>query len=70
MKWKLLGIDFHWRWREGRTILDLCHNSMLVHHGFYSLEWARGEHVDYYRRVRAAWRSPAVSRPPQNSEAK
>lgn len=60
MRWKLLGIDFHWRWREGRTILDLHYDSMLVHHGFYSLEWARGPHIDYYRRVRAATRPSGV----------
>jgi hypothetical protein len=61
MGWKLLGVDFH-RWRSGRTILDLSHNSMLVHHGFYSLEWARQPHVEFYRTVREKYRTPRPSR--------
>jgi hypothetical protein len=55
--WKLLGIDFHWRWREGKTILDLRNESVLVHHGFYSLEWARGPHLNYFRAERRVRRS-------------
>lgn len=60
MRWKLIGIDFHRRWRSGRTILDLAYNSLLTHHGFYSLEWARGPHIEYYRGVRRSWRVPSV----------
>lgn len=63
MRWRLLGINFHWRWRRGRTILDLSYNSVLAHHGLYSLEWARGPHVDHYRRIRQTWRSHSLSRP-------
>jgi hypothetical protein len=43
MRWKLLGIDFHWRWRTGQTwLVNPDGNHMISHHGFYSLEWARG----------------------------
>ncbi len=56
MRWTFLGIEFHRRYREGRTYLDLSHCHMLDHWGWFSLEWARGPHVDYYRAVRAAHR--------------
>jgi len=52
MRWHLIGIDFHRRWRSGRTRLDLHGNSVLVHHGWYSLEWARGPYVNWFRSER------------------
>jgi hypothetical protein len=61
LRWKFIGIDFHRRWRSGKTILDLSYNCLLSHHGFYSLEWARGPHIDHYRSVRAERRSKAVA---------
>lgn len=54
VRWKLIGIDFHDRWRGGQTRLDLNGDSLLVHHGFYSLEWARGPHVGYFKMQRRA----------------
>lgn len=54
-RWKLLGIDFHKRWRAGRTWLDYAGGDHLwSHHGFYSLEWAKGPHLEYYRSDRRA----------------
>lgn len=48
--WRYLGIEFHWRWRDGKTWLDNAGGDhLLVHHGLYSLEWARGEHIGYFR---------------------
>lgn len=55
-RWRLIGIDFHRRWRGGNTRLDMSGYSMLSHHGFFTLEWAREPHVEYYRRVRAEYR--------------
>jgi hypothetical protein len=52
MRWKLIGIEFHKRRREGYTRLDGTGNSLLSHHGWWTLEWARGEFVDYYRALR------------------
>lgn len=55
MRWKLLGIDFHWRWRSGMTWLDNAGGDHLwSHYGFYSLEWARGDNINYFRADRAA----------------
>lgn len=55
IKWKLLGIDFHARWREGKTWLDYAGGDHLwMHHGFWSLEWARGPHLEHYRADRLA----------------
>lgn len=52
-RWKLLGIDFHKRWRSGMTWLDNAGGDhLLSHHGFYSLEWARGQHLEYFRASR------------------
>lgn len=51
-KWKLIGIDFHRRWRSGYTRLDLNGDSLLSHHGWYSLEWARGEHIEAFKAFR------------------
>lgn len=70
MKWKLIGIDFHRRWRSGRTIIDLSYNNVLVHHGFYSLEWARGPHIDWYRADRASRRSERMTSTPREAPAK
>lgn len=39
--WRIVGIEFHWRYREGGTWLDLRHNSYLSHWGFYSIEYER-----------------------------
>ena len=57
MRWKLIGIEFH-RWRTGTTWLDRFRgNSVVEHHGFYSLEWARGENVEFCRALRQSfWR--------------
>jgi len=57
--WKCIGIDFHGRWREGTTRLDLSGNSLLSHWGWFTLEWAREPYVDYFREVRRAWKRPA-----------
>jgi hypothetical protein len=54
-RWHFLGIEWHRRWREGKTWLDNAGGDhLLVHHGFYSLEWARGPDVDFYRARKAA----------------
>lgn len=56
MGWKLIGIDLHRRWRGGATWCD-CHggDNLIVHHGFYSLEWARGPNIDAYRSMRQSF---------------
>ncbi|MDB5606691.1 MAG: hypothetical protein JWP25_3591 [Bradyrhizobium sp.] len=62
-KWRLLGIDFHGRWRAGRTWLDSAGGDHLwSHHGFYSIEWARGPHLEYYRGQRRARASMEADR--------
>ncbi len=48
MRWQLIGIDFNNRWRSGATRLDLNGDCIVVHHGFYNLEWARGPHVEHF----------------------
>lgn len=62
-KWKLVGVDFHRRWRSHATWLDRfngCH--VLVHHGFYSLEWMRhGAFIWYGSGRHSFWRR--VARP-------
>lgn len=60
-RWKLIGIDFHLRWRGGLTRLDINGDSLLAHHGFYSLEWARGEFTEYFRGVRRAFKAPGAT---------
>ncbi len=52
MRWHLIGIDFHGRWRSGWTRLDLRGNSVLSHHGWYSLEWARGPDIEWFKNIR------------------
>lgn len=51
-RWNLIKIDFHRRWRGGITCLDLKGDNILSHHGWYSLQWARGPHIEYYRAAR------------------
>lgn len=51
--WKLIGIDFHRRWREGKTRCDLRGDNIIAHHGFFSLEWERLRYV--YRPMRAGF---------------
>lgn len=56
-KWKLIGLDFH-RWRSGATWGDAAggHN-LILHHGWYSLEWAADPLVDHFRSLRHSfWR--------------
>jgi len=60
-RWRLIGIDFHRRWRTGYTRLDMTGDSLLSHHGFYSLEWARGVFLSYYRDARRAHFAPSTS---------
>jgi hypothetical protein len=52
MRWQLIGIDFHSRWRSGSTQLDLRGNSFFYHHGWYSLEWARGSDIEWFKSIR------------------
>lgn len=47
--WMLIGFLFH-KWRTGKTWNDTAGGDHLtVHHGWYSLEWARGKNIDFYR---------------------
>lgn len=40
--WTYIGTIWHWRWRSGKTWLDNAGgNMLLMHHGFYSIEWVR-----------------------------
>jgi hypothetical protein len=41
MKWRIIGIEFHRRWREGGTWLDLGRRHYLSHCGFWTLEYKR-----------------------------
>lgn len=54
MRWKLIGIDLH-RWRSGRTQCDLRGHNLIVHHGWYSFEWARGPHIEWFRSFRQSF---------------
>lgn len=48
--WTFLRWHWHRKWREGKTWLDTAGGDhLLMHHGFYSIEWARGKHVEYFR---------------------
>lgn len=69
MRWHLIGIDFHRRWRSGETHCD-CMNgdNRIVHHGWYSLEWARGPHLEWFRAVRAYCKSHNLQAPAGKGE--
>lgn len=39
--WRLIGIEFHRKYREGSTRLDLRNGHRLEHWGWFTLEWQR-----------------------------
>lgn len=54
--WRMIGIEFHWRYREGGTWLDLRRNHYLSHWGFYSIEYERKRRT-FWRWLRLSIRS-------------
>lgn len=53
MEWALLGFEINRRWHKGKTWLDTAGGDhLLVHHGWFSLEWARGPHVAHFKAIR------------------
>jgi hypothetical protein len=39
MRWRIIGIEFHRRWREGGTWLDMDRRHYLSHCGFWTIEY-------------------------------
>jgi len=54
-RYTLTGIEFHRRWREGKTICDSAEaqEHVITHHGFFSLDWKTFKFISEWNKARS-----------------